>query len=357
VELLNDEQIELAVAAREIFADGSDVDEECFRGAAYDVRVSDDVILADEPPNRRRPRQRPVVLKPGGVAFVATLERFALDWTISANISPKFRTVREGLLVLHGGLIDPGFGRPADGGNPEGNEGLPLRFLVANVSSEDVIITPRETRLATVQFTRIQNPRTLRDSSPDAELDVADEPTLGLEFFKQIASVREDVERVKLETQNVVVFGIYLLGFATIGAVAAVIVAVLTNEQPAAAAKVLRALPRSWFGWAIAVIVGASLVVALGGRVRRTVRSGRDSGRTHRAIVKTARLHAVRVRANLQRQVIKQQRERRKMRHELEEVRQMLKEAGEAREQARRLIDDARRAGAGRADPGAGPGD
>jgi hypothetical protein len=315
--------------------------------------VSGDVILADEPLANRQPRRRPVVLKPGGVAFVATLERFALDWRISANISPKFRTVREGLLVLHGGLIDPGFGRPATGGDP--GEGLPLRFLVANVSSEDVIIVPRETQLATVQFTRIAAPERRRDTSPDARLEVADRPTLGLEFFKQMESVREDVKRVERETQNLVVFGIYLLGFATIGAVAAVIVAVLSNEQTATATRALRALPRSWFGWAIVVIVLGSLAFALYGRVRRTVRSSSPGrGRVGRAARSGRRLYAVKVRAKLQRQIVRQQVQRRELRRQLEAVQQMVEQAGRERNEARRLLEDATRAGAGGSAPGAG---
>jgi hypothetical protein len=362
VGLLSGAQIRQCIDEREIFANG-DWDSACVRRAAYDVRVSGAGLrIGRKRYTTHNPRVDPIVLEPGSVAFVSTVERFALSHSLSATISPKYETVTQGLLVLYGGLIDPGFGcrptgtkaeaitdppgfgmriasklrllSPAEEPEPAGE---PLGFLLANVSTDDVVITPGVTKLARIQFTRINPGDDAASAETDGKSEEEDptesaeevrerpEPTSGLQFFSQMEETRRKVDDVAHRTENLVVFGIYLIGFAAISAAVAVLVAVLASDE---SIKASNAVPQSWVGAALIVLVVLALAAALRGRLRGRDRSRRlTSTLVSRAIRDRERQYARRARTKLAAEVKAQQRERKELRSELAEVRSMLAEA------------------------------
>ena len=109
--VLNDREIRKCLEAGKIFVEDSWT-ESSIRGAAYDVRLACDYLVTPDGKHHltESPLDDPLVLKPGERAVVSTLERFCLDWELTARINGKFSTVRRGLLVMAGGLVDPGFG-------------------------------------------------------------------------------------------------------------------------------------------------------------------------------------------------------------------------------------------------------
>jgi hypothetical protein len=370
VGLLNRQQIRERV--EKIFAN-DDWDDDCIRDAAYDVRVSGVGLRFPNHPEytRARPRRQPFVLRPGDVAFVSTVERFRLHPSLSATISPKYDTVSQGWLLLHGGLIDPGFGFRSDDAPENGlPEGEPLSFLVANVSGQDIVITPQVTKVAGIQFTEIAERSELPAPSkgtlpePDEgdattraeEVRSRDSPTLGLEFFSQMGKTRQEMDSIAHQSQNVVVFGIYLLAFATIGAVAAVIIAVLASYKPGRAADALNGLSDSLGIKIVLIAVFASAAFALWGRLRDRVR-GRPLGSGGSGVARAVRRADRRRRTNaywkLGVHTIRQQSERRAIRRELAQVQSLLEMAQADRVETARLLRQAK-AETAPASPGSG---
>jgi deoxycytidine triphosphate deaminase len=350
--LLNREQIERKIGLRKIFAN-DDWDPDCLRPAAYDVRVAGTGLRlpGDEPQAVSQERLKPFILRPGDVAFVSTVERFILDESLSATVSPKYQTVTQGLLLLHGGLIDPGFGKRT---TTKGQAGEPLGFVIANVSTDDVVITPRVTKVARIQFTQLA-PRQITDTAADPAEDPergpteeAEEvrerphPSVGLEFFSQMERTRRKVNRVARQSENLVLFGVYLIAFAAIGAVAAVLIAVLSSEKPAKAAN---AVPDSWIGAGLIVVTILALAAAawaiVRSRVRMQLRDGHP-GRVARARSSRERGTTVRMRASVARQMRRQETARKELRGQVDELKQLLAEARAESREARELLEAAK---------------
>jgi deoxycytidine triphosphate deaminase len=105
--------------AEKIFKDKT-WDEKNVRGAAYDLRVADDflVVPSKDGPNGKgyrkykkgEKRDTFIVLEPGDVAFISSYEKIHMPWTLAGNIGIKFGLARNGVLILTGLIVDPGYG-------------------------------------------------------------------------------------------------------------------------------------------------------------------------------------------------------------------------------------------------------
>lgn len=194
----------------------------CVRGAAYDLRIAADYLVlpdgsrfwpgAPEPINRAY--RAAFELKPGEVAFVSSAECLWMPWDLAGNIAPKFRLALDGLLVMGGMLVDPGYGRLRRKGEhwvPR-NEGERLHFQLANVGASSLEIVPEETTIAAIQFLELKGDsrRGFRGGPRlgASELDIptsdrllrdlfhahATAPLPQLQFFYRAAEVRGQVE-------------------------------------------------------------------------------------------------------------------------------------------------------------------
>lgn len=237
---------------RQIFLPGSWCPERA-RGAAYDLRVAPDYLIL--PSGRRFWPEAPdpvdraffssFELKPGEVAFVSSAERLWMPWDLAGNIAPKFRLALDGLLVMGGLLVDPGYGRfkREQGSWVPREEGERLHFQLANVGSEDFKIVPNETSVAAIQFLELAgDPRRDvpgRDRMSLADLDIptsdrllrdlfhahASEPLAQLQFFPrttelqgQVAELDRRVETNRIELaaadrsiDRIIIAGFYLV--------------------------------------------------------------------------------------------------------------------------------------------------
>lgn len=196
----------------------------CIRGAAYELRVAPDYLVLpcgkrywpDATDPARRERLASFDLNPGQVAFVSSAERMWMPWDLAGNIAPKFRLALDGLLVMGGMLIDPGYGRFRRQGSTwvPRVEGARLHFQLANVGAAKFTIVPNETSMAAVQFLESAgNTRRFAQGEPEADLDLlevpspdrllrdlfydgADEPLPQLQFFPKTAGLQGQVDEL-----------------------------------------------------------------------------------------------------------------------------------------------------------------
>ncbi|GLZ37515.1 hypothetical protein Acsp05_11400 [Actinokineospora sp. NBRC 105648] len=241
-------------------------------GAGYQVRLADNrlafpggsgsgkhVVIGEDG------HRSGFALEPGGTALVSTQERFSLDFTISALIGPRFRSAIKGLLVLHGMVAHPGFGRRLN----EDGEWVPkederLCLVIINVGSEPEYLRAGDP-IAYLQFFEVDpvpDPVPIKNAGFDdlyARLFESDSAGGGLGYFKIIYDVQRKVDdarllaekqaeeyekrekvlqvkvdaavaavdRVRNSTDNVVVFGVFLVAVTLLGVVLTTLVGVV----------------------------------------------------------------------------------------------------------------------------------
>lgn len=236
------------------------------RGAAYDLRVASDYLILPDgtrywpgaASEEYRHRTASFELKPGQVAFVSSAEKLCMPWDLTGNIAPKFRLALDGILVMGGMLVDPGYGRTqGDGGSWTVREaGARLHFQLANIGVKNLELVPNETSVAAIQFIRLEGDS--RRAIPagaeemDAELAVpnsdkllrdmfhahAGEALPQLAFFSNAAQADDRIKNVErgIETNEIklevaersndrlVVFGLFLIAITLIGVVFAALI-------------------------------------------------------------------------------------------------------------------------------------
>jgi deoxycytidine triphosphate deaminase len=202
--------------------------EENLRGAGYDLRIARDYLILPNgrrywsagPAGHRR-RETTILLKPGKVAFVTSVEELAMPPGLAGNIAVKFRNSMDGILVLGGFLVDPGYhGR--------------LHFQLANIGSEPFEIVPEETSVAALQLLPVEGdpdlhnhpaPRTEPMLAAMFNSEMKDERLGPLAFFalrgqtksleKRLARGMEEIRVMKRSSTQLIVFGLFVI-FAAI---------------------------------------------------------------------------------------------------------------------------------------------
>jgi deoxycytidine triphosphate deaminase len=233
------------------------------RGAAYDLRLARDFLII---PDGRAygPKQAlleygadNLILEPGDVAFVASRERLRLPWDIAANIVPKYAFAQCGLMVLHGGLVDPGYGlRRVSQGCWTERDDERLHFLVVNISGGDRVLRLEEEKIATLQFFGIEEVpederHEIRSAVQTWERHAAEPEQLltAVDFFKsttatglelrlkveetelRVGHAEQKVEHTEITNERVVVFGVYVMAAALLTGTMAVLVALFSTQH------------------------------------------------------------------------------------------------------------------------------
>lgn len=249
----------------EIFRPGS-WDLENIRSTAYDLRMADDLLVVPDPPefptgrryHRGEKRTKEVILYPGDVAFVSTVERLCMPWNLSGTLGPKFSLTARGILILTGIFVDPGSGLicTADG-KWEAKEDLRLHFFLANVGPEAVVLSPGKQKIAAIQFSKVaptphkQEVYSLGFEAIDREFfDSKNRHEAGLVFFRNMADVRREVHEFSKQDEQykqqivqfeqrlsslesgsnqILMFGVYLLCATILGTSMAVIFSLISN--------------------------------------------------------------------------------------------------------------------------------
>lgn len=208
---------------------------EQLRGAAYDLRVDDTVWVRRRGSHEQVEKKLPILLDAGDIAVVRSRERFALDWTLAGNLLPKFSMVIKGLHVVHGGLVDPGFGHQRKGSKWE-KAGESIVFLVTNISDAPLLLGAKDTILSLQLFRVGEVPEPERREIDHAnafwdEVEHGVAQHLGLQAFQDSRQAQRELKALKARVSDVVMLGWFVLAIAALGAAATVLVALLENAE------------------------------------------------------------------------------------------------------------------------------
>ncbi len=251
--------------------------------ASYQLRVARDGLLLNGtpyPPGSSRPSEH-IDVDPGEMVVLSTMEQFNLPEDIVGRLGLTLNYTVRGLTPLFGFQVDPGYSANFD------DERLYLR--VVNLGPETVRVMPG-TDLFNIEFHEVSGDVVVgkRERTFKRILDHLP-PGAGDTYASTVRrDVEREVDRLERGFQPVVLFGVFLVASAVIGAVVAILVSVLTNDSAEAP---------SWFqtwGWvllaslagvafAVTALVGVATIFA-SGRVMRRHPSGpgerqRDSSR------------------------------------------------------------------------------
>ena len=196
--------------------------------ASYNPRIATDGLITPRgekiKPDSDGPCPAKVVLQSGDAAMFSTVELFRMPADVAGNVTVKNRLATEGLMLLSGLLIDPGYGID----NIVDDElGCRLYLHVANIGKDPIIIRPQD-QIARVQFLRV-----FGGSSPSRQLVPAsswqaqEQPSLG--FLTELKELKEQVERTSTVVQNVVMLGYVVLGVTLFGVAVATVLAIVSK--------------------------------------------------------------------------------------------------------------------------------
>jgi hypothetical protein len=167
-----------------------------------------------------------------------------MRWNLAANIAVKYSKVRQGLLVLSGLLIDPGFGLEASEGLWRAKEDERLHVLVANVGATDISIHPGHDTLVAIQVFEIdvvsEEDRHVILGGDEFRNDFENETTThlalrkGLGSFTDAVVVRKEIRNLQQRVIETISLGFFVLGVGAIGAAAALLVALLGRDPGSA---------------------------------------------------------------------------------------------------------------------------
>jgi deoxycytidine triphosphate deaminase len=215
----------------EIFAEGT-FSASCLRTAAYDLRVQIDRMGSHSP--GLETDHATVVLNKGDTVALESVELLSVPWELAANIGIKHRRAMRGLFISPGLFIDPGFGRSLDSSEADGCR---LKFLATNMGKDPIELRlgPEGDHVVGIQFFRVDG------AGPKREVQVSNDSAKGLAIFGDLAKVENSVREIEetahrtmTATESVVVFGVFLVTAAIIGAIFTALIAIAASGDGAA---------------------------------------------------------------------------------------------------------------------------
>lgn len=259
----------------EIFREGT-WKKRCLRSAAYDLRVDKTYLITPKGtrywpkggPGHRK-MTAPFELKPGEVAFVSTVEKLVMPPDLAGNIAPRFRRALEGILVMGGMLVDPGY---------EGR----LHFQLVNVGDELFRIEPGRTSVAAIQFLPVLEPTADLERVPSSKKllkelfreEVKNEPLKQLAYFSNVGKLRKHVEQLnerlddqeialdstRRSTEQLLIFGVFLVSITLFGVAIGTLINAFANGSIKEAADVAGGTDLTL----AAVVVAVALLAVVG---------------------------------------------------------------------------------------------
>ncbi|HEX7298128.1 MAG TPA: hypothetical protein VF257_03915 [Solirubrobacteraceae bacterium] len=247
-------------------------DETMLRPAGYNVRIAADGLVT---PKGRI--YKPLTLggkdaydgilwlSQGDVAELSSLERFTLPPDVAGNITIRTELSAQGLLLLSGLLIDPGYGPTNDNGEPV-SDGR-LHFFVANLGAQPIPLRPGKDSIAAVQFFQVVgdvHPALESETAPTVARWDEQRPTSRLGFIASLKTLQEEharlgtqVERTRELTVNLLVLGYFLLAATILGLTLDNLLSV--GSDATLVERVSRAVPDSVSG---KVLMAAAFITA-----------------------------------------------------------------------------------------------
>jgi deoxycytidine triphosphate deaminase len=174
-----------------------------------------------------RPTRPPVVLEPGDTAVFSSRERFELPVSIAGNVTVKNTYAAQGLMLLSGMLIDPGYGNGNAHG--DGRQGCPLYLHVANIGRERMALIPGFDDIARIQFLHVDETSDATDSVSGSRWE--NQKLVSLGFLSDLKELKENVERTETRTQLVLAGGVVVILLALIAAAFSSILSIAADQE------------------------------------------------------------------------------------------------------------------------------
>jgi deoxycytidine triphosphate deaminase len=244
------------------------------KGAAYEVRIAQDLMFITVGGKSRKYEvgeacRDPVILAPGGTALFSTAEKCCFAWDLAVIISIKWSLARQGLLVLTGGFVNPGFGLVQTGRRWNAADDERLHFYVINVGDRERVLNPGDA-IASLSFLRVLG-RPNRVPVESTQALIAESygkygALTGLGFLTRLAEHSNELKRlerrigdVEKGLQPLISFGVYVVSAALLGVVATTLLTLLSTD---AVRKAAEFVPRNWeFTVDLALFLTASLIL------------------------------------------------------------------------------------------------
>ncbi len=205
--------------------------EKSLQPASYDLTIARDGLITPDsvevPPHKVWLLPRRVVMGSGDTALFSSRELFRMPKSVAGNISIKNRLAAEGLTLLSGLLIDPGYGLDEQ---TDDEDGCRLYLHVANTGKDPILLHPGEDQIARVQFLRVFGD-VWDKRIPPRPSRWSEQQQASLGFLTELKQLKEDVERSENRSQNIVLFGVVVVAIALIGAAFSTILSIVTNSQ------------------------------------------------------------------------------------------------------------------------------
>jgi deoxycytidine triphosphate deaminase len=199
--------------------------------ASYDLMIAPDALIMPSgrkiEPGKCGRRHRTVVLDPGETALFSTKELFRMPPDIAGNISIKNQFAAEGLTLLSGMLVDPGYGLEE---RADDELGCRLFMHVANMGRKAIALRPDKDKIARIQFLTVVGDKWKERNTPRASR-WSEQQQASLGFLADLKQLKDDVERSDNRSRQVVLFGTVVLAIALIGATLSAILSIATNSQ------------------------------------------------------------------------------------------------------------------------------
>jgi len=233
--VLSDQAIKYLVELGTLIVDDT-FEEDALQPASYDLKIAREEALVA---GRRYPPGSPdvlaskVVLAPGEAAMFSTTAKFCMPKDVAGNVTVKNRVATEGLMLLSGLLIDPGYGEDEVGERIPGSAltvqhpGSRLYLHVANIGKDPININPEAEAIARVQFLSVVGGPLKRPEIRRSRWIDQIQPSLG--FLTELKDLKEESERTSSLVQNVVMLGFVVLGITLIGISLSTILTLVMN--------------------------------------------------------------------------------------------------------------------------------
>jgi len=198
--------------------------------ASYDLTIAADGMITPDgkeiAPGLKGWGRRPLVLQAGDTALFSSFERLSMPDDVAGNITIRNTLANQGLTLLSGMLVDPGFGRKS---GVKGQLGCCLYLHVANIGKAPIPLRPGVDTIARVQFLNVVGAVSKRRTGVEPSL-WADQRQASLGFLTEMRNLKRRFERSDARSEVVVVFGVVVLAVALIGASFSSILSIVTNS-------------------------------------------------------------------------------------------------------------------------------
>ena len=288
----------------EIFA--SNWSEDCVQEASYDLRVADDVLMVERKLYRHGDPYKNLCfnINPGDLALLSSVETFHMPRNVAGRLGIKFKYTRKGLTPLFGAQVDPYYGHGIKYPDQTGER---IYLWVSNLGPSPILIETGE-KVFTIEFHTIDGKaenlqgdrKPIRDEIEKQAYNMQTSARIGfMDVVRDevIQETKDDISRLNVRvdaieggTQQIVLFGVFLVASAilatSIAAMFAMIFAIdLGGESYIARSLTTNAVRTLLFFVAVVLtvallsLVGAAVIWAVKGvlSARTTVSDPRKS--------------------------------------------------------------------------------